>query len=513
MLFFFLICTSSTFSGELFSSLYLDYYRYTDLQGISEADTLGFHTYSGNTRNFKNNNHPWSEHMDQRNAIDLTDNSKIEISPVTTELSWNSFNLKRGTSDGLQWQGKGLNSYFSAGLAYDSTTFSVSLLPEFAYAENREYDLYKGEDDYSYFYSGIDYPTRMGDDPYTQYSPGQSEVRANYGIFTLAVSHENMVWGPSIFNPLIMSAAGEGFYHTDLGIKKTRTKWGIFEARIVHGMLEESDFFNSDSDDDKTFFTGYMLAWKPNFNSFFTVGINRSLICDWEDINGSALTKIYSFAYVDQSLGSTDDKTDQRASLWFDWKYPDKGTNIYLEIFKEDHSQIYDSLLYYPEHTAGFSFGGQQIWPLSKVKGLSFNAEYSWMQLSNSYQLKNSSGATYYVHHYADHGYTHKGQLLGAPSGPGSDAQYVALSYFDTWGLIKLYGSRINYDKDYVFLYFEDQDRLNAELRTGFSSLVFLPLGMELNLDMSYQLVAGQAFAYETFDHGFSLTTGLTYRY
>ena len=116
----------------------------------------------------------------------------------------------------------------------------------------------------------------MGDDPYTQFSLGQSEIRANYGIFTAAVSHENMVWGPAVFNPLIMSAAAEGFYHTELGITKTKTKWGSFEARIINGgVLEESDFFNSDDDDDYTYFTGYMLAWQPSFSPFFTIGINE----------------------------------------------------------------------------------------------------------------------------------------------------------------------------------------------------------------------------------------------
>jgi hypothetical protein len=40
-LIFFLFCTVCIFSGELFDSLYLDYYRYTDLIGVSEPDTLG----------------------------------------------------------------------------------------------------------------------------------------------------------------------------------------------------------------------------------------------------------------------------------------------------------------------------------------------------------------------------------------------------------------------------------------------------------------------------------------
>ena len=208
-----------------------------------------------------------------------------------------------------------MNSYLSAGASFESPYVSVTLLPEFAYAENREYDIYKDDDDFSYLYSGIDYPTRMGDDPYTQFSMGQSEIRGNYGIFTAAVSHENMVWGPAVFNPLIMSAAGEGFYHTELGVKKTKTKWGTFEARIINGgVLEESDEYNSDSDDDYTYFTGYMLAWQPNFSPYFTIGINRTLICNWDDVNGTALMNLYNFAYVSESWGGTD-KTDQRVSL------------------------------------------------------------------------------------------------------------------------------------------------------------------------------------------------------
>ena len=86
MLFVFLFCASGIFSGELFSSLYLDYYRYTDLIGVSEADTLGFHTYSGNTREFSDKRHPWAEHIGQRRSIEITEDSQIDIEPATASF-------------------------------------------------------------------------------------------------------------------------------------------------------------------------------------------------------------------------------------------------------------------------------------------------------------------------------------------------------------------------------------------------------------------------------------------
>ena len=107
MLFIFICCAFRVYSGEIFSSLYLDYYRYTDLLGISEPDTLGFHTYSGNTRDYDDKRHPWAEHMGQSRSFKTGEKSQINIEPATAELSYNSFNLTRGTNDGLQWQGKG----------------------------------------------------------------------------------------------------------------------------------------------------------------------------------------------------------------------------------------------------------------------------------------------------------------------------------------------------------------------------------------------------------------------
>ena len=62
-------------------------------------------------------------------------------------------------------------------------------------------------------------------------------------------------------------------------------------------------------------------------------------------------------------------KTDQRVSFWLDWKIVQSGTAFYLELFKEDHNRQFTSFLMYPEHTLGFTFGGEQVLPVDKNRG------------------------------------------------------------------------------------------------------------------------------------------------
>src|SRR5690606_26643401 len=67
---------------------------------------------------------------------------------------------------------------------------------------------------------------------------------------------------------------------------------------------------------------------------------------------------------------------------------------------------------------------------------------------------------SFYTHARVRQGYTHQGQLLAAPIGPGSDAQYVGADYATPGWIAGAYYERVRYDND---VYYENF----ASLRTN----------------------------------------------
>lgn len=512
---FLLIVVSSLVSDEYINSYYADYARYLELADMAESPVMSYHSYSSYDWDYSAG--PWRDRQEKRVYDLFNDSLSLTVSDTTAFTSWNSDFARTAFNDGALWQGRYFNNNIKTGLELQSSYVSLNLLPEFTYSQNGSFDTVapamtsNQTDEYSYFYWGIDFPQRMGDDSFSSFSWGQSEVRTSYGPVTLGFSHENMKWGPAVYNPLIMSANAEGFHHIDFGLTKTETRAGTFEFRGVYGRLEESDHFNENSDDDYTLFSGYTFAWAPPWFPNFSLGLNRSLIVNWDDISSESLQKLYN--PIISSNAYAYDATDQRASIWMDWKLINSGVRFYLELFKEDHNRVFKKVLLYPEHTLGFTFGGEQAFPLTENRGILVDAEVTWLQVSRTYDLKYRDGGTYYIHGYVYHGYTNRGQLLGAPCGPGADAQNFAVTWFDRWGLAKFHASRINKNKDYVYsrdlsTYYQD-----VELSGGFSALYFLTQNISAGADFTYTYNYDRNYEYKTNQTNYYISADITYRY
>jgi len=502
------------FSDEYINSFQAEYFRYLELSGLSESPVISFHSFSA--YDWIDNDGPWRQQK-QKKTIDLYENVSLTLSDTTLFTSWNSNYARTALNDGLLWQGRGLNTEFKTGFELKSTYFEINFVPEITYSQNAAFDTVapaitsNQASPFSYFYAGIDYPQRMGDESFYHLSWGQSEIRANYGPLTIGFSHENMIWGPAVYNPLIMSANAGGFPHIDFGIKRTETRAGTFEFRGVYGRLQESDFFNENKDDDYTLFSGYTFAWIPPWFPFFSMGINRSLILNWEDLSSESVLKLYNLNISSNTYGY--DATDQRASIWMDWKLTGPGTRFYLELFKEDHNRDFTKVLLYPEHTLGFTFGGEQILSMGNARGFLIDAEISWLQVSRTYELKNRSGGTYYIHGIVYHGYSNEGQLLGAPCGPGADVQNLGISWFDNWGLIKLYASRINKNRDYVYSRDLGTWNQDVELSGGIKGEYFLGDHLAIGADLSYSYNFDRNYVYKENVSNIYLAGNLSYRY
>ena len=72
---------------------------------------------------------------------------------------------------------------------------------------------------------------------------GQSSIKLNFNKLSFGISNENIWWGPSIRNSIMMSNHARGFRHFTFNtIRPIKTKIGNFEWQFVTGRLEKSGF-------------------------------------------------------------------------------------------------------------------------------------------------------------------------------------------------------------------------------------------------------------------------------
>ena len=92
-------------------------------------------------------------------------------------------------------------------------------------------------------------PERFGEKSISKTLIGQSSIRLNFKGLSLGVSNENIWWGPSIRNSIMMSNHARGFKHITFNTTKPlKTKIGNFEWQVISGRLESSGYLPAGSD-------------------------------------------------------------------------------------------------------------------------------------------------------------------------------------------------------------------------------------------------------------------------
>ncbi|MBI9097225.1 MAG: hypothetical protein JEY91_02045 [Spirochaetaceae bacterium] len=480
-------------ANEFINSDYDNYYNYLELIEEVESSYLSFRAYSNNDwiQIKEGIDNPWSKRTAKNRRILSKTNWNLQLLDSELFLSYNS-TYADGYNDGAMWQGRGFNTRISGGVSFQSEYFSASFAPEFWIAENKNFNIVPSSisNPNGYYFSGIDYPQIFGNSLYYDFSFGQSDIRFNYKAFTVGLSTENFTIGPSEYNQLLMSCNASGFPHLDIGFNTINTKTGLWELRFFWGILNESDFFDEINSNDQTFITGFSFSYSFPFLKNLTLGGNRVIQTPFELVDGWSLLTVIDF--TDKGFGTYFgfgtsygyDNLDQKLSLTADWKFPVVGFNIYFEYFREDYTKI-RNLALIPEHTMGYVIGAKKSIPISTKRGFLITAEMVGMQQSRDYELYLGIGGTYYTHHINTHGYTHKGQILGTPVGPGGDGQFLTIDYYDSWGRVGLFGTRIRNNMDYVYktAYYDSgfnprtdsyRDIIDVEIKAGFDCVVFV---------------------------------------
>lgn len=447
--------------------------------------------------------HVWQERYALASALVHSGPRLTPILPVV-DFVYNS-TYPRSENDGALWASRGLSAQVSGGAALNWGPVTATIFPTIYHTQNKDFDLapvpFSDRTKYAYPWSSdIDFPQRFGGNAITEFDWGQSGVRLDAGAFTAGLTTENMWWGPAFMNPIIMSNTGPGFPHIDVGTgHPVSTPIGPLETRIIWGQLRESDYFDSDPQNQRRFFNGVTLALNPRFLPGLTIGVTRILYQTWPTtgIGTGEIFDIFSRFFARGDLDTlpdgrvVNDPTDQILSLVFRWIMPESNFEAYVEWSRNDFNADLRDLALEPDHSRNYSIGFQKAF--STESGTTrLRAEFTTLGRAATFQTRLLG--TIYLHNIATQGYTHRGQLIGAGIGPGSQSQYVGVDRYTTSGRWGVYLQRVRFNDDYFFDNFPNRLNHDVEFTLGTSMLRFLGdvdlgVAVELSRRLNWQYV------------------------
>lgn len=369
--------------------------------------------------------------------------------PVRLESTFNS-NYPSGQNDGLLWAGRGVSAFATVGVAGRAGPLSFALAPEFAWSQNRAFELVPNGQSGDlrfmnpWYGDGIDYPQRFGADPVSAWAPGQSYLRLDLWNVALGVSSENLWFGPGMRNAIAMSSAAAGFPHVFLGTSHPADIWiGTVEAKVLWGRLERSSYV---PDATHPLLTALVVDYTPRWLPRLSVGLARVQLQVWNDLRfrdwfpfvQSFEKKNLTSWYNDPTGNNAND--NQLASVFGRWTFPESALEVYAEWAREDHENSWEMFIREPDHSQAYLLGLHKVFRTGG-RWVRFNAEVTHLQ--ELFPASNPRGNPVYYTHGNDLSYTNRGQLLGAWIGPGADSQTIAVDVFDGHGRIGGYLERV----------------------------------------------------------------------
>jgi hypothetical protein len=500
------------YAQEVLQSYNEKYYDYLALRGYIERPYLNYRTLSDSVWDYAGGKDDSQAEIYRDGKRDINGTAAYRIYGPELFMSYNT-KTPYGQNDGILWQGKGLNSYVSAGGRLEAYGFEATFFPLIAFSQNKAFDLIPPNSAYSlwkegsrYGYYGIAYvdaPQRFGDDSFYEFSWGDSEIRYSWKTLTIGFGTQNIWLGPAKINPILLSNNAPPYPKLDVGLRKQPvtvfdTYIGDFEGRVFWGRLTESDFFDDDSSNDHNLLTGFSVSYSPAFIEGFTVGLNSIMLSKWNDADGEEFFMLLWPAFF-SSGAPGDDERDQRASLSFDYMFPDVGLELYLEWARNDFSGL-TQYLRYPFHTQAYTFGARKSFSFFDFIRGEILLELTNLESSRDYELIPWS-TTFYAHRSSDagiaQGHTNRGQWLGAGLGTGGNSQYFSASFFYEKGCFTVFLQRQNIDNDYVW--FMDHGasisakRLNED---KFKTLVSIGANNYINIRKYTGLFSGITYSY-----------------
>jgi hypothetical protein len=410
--------------------------------------------------------------------------------PVTLRTQYNS-EYAFGINDGAMIPNRGFQHLLSMGVYFQEGKFSIQIQPELLLAQNKDYLGFPIEHEstilfYYEYMNRIDMPERFGEGSYNRLLPGQSSIRFNPGGFSFGLSTENLWWGPSKRNSLILGNNAPGFLHfTANTLRPFKTGIGHFEGQFIAGLLNRSGFLPPHPDysvqgnpalipkrqNGDRYLSGIILSYKPKWIPGLFLGYSATNNLYQEDMDrfGDYVPIFNGQKGLNDVFNPIRDKRQQFSSGFFRWISTEGHFEFYGEYGTNGNSIKSGDFLITPEKNRGFTFGFSNLVPLAKERQfLQISAEMTQTGQTLRESIRNLD--TWYIHNQVRDGYTHNGQVLGVGYGPASNVNWVELGWVKDFSRIAFHFERVVYNNDfYYFRYEASKDWRNKYLDLVYS--------------------------------------------
>lgn len=402
----------------------------------------------------------------------------VQLLPVNSQHQYTT-TFPYGWNDGAMIPNVGYQTFFSAGLYAEYKFLSVQLRPELVFAENSDYMGFSSSNSEpwrSWYWYGnfIDMPERFGSGSYAKAYLGQSSVRLNYRAWSLGLSTENLWWGPGMRNSLLMTNTAPGFAHITLNTRRPiRTPIGSFEGQIATGRLEPSgydprnfdnerpfDNFYRPKPDDWRYFQGFTLSYQPKWLPGLSMGVSRSYIINSNEM-GTGFSAYFPMLGAFSKSSSVNPETgqveadvlpnDEYLSFFARWVIPDAKAEVYAEWGRDDAQWDFRDLMVQTEHTRAYTVGFRKLVDLNNTQKDLLQLQLEVTHLENPKTAGLRTAQAWYTHDRVPHGYTNRGQLLGAGIGPGSNVQTFGISWLRGLKQLGIQAERLVHNNDLFY--------------------------------------------------------------
>ena len=334
-------------------------------------------------------------------------------------------------ADGSMYPTKGWQGFYSAGIEARFKNVLVRLKPEYTWAFNQSFPTFPSDHyniiwKYHYIWlNSIDAPERFDGAPLKKLFAGQSRIQYAYKGMALGLSTENLWWGPGRFNSLVMTNNAPGFLHyTFHSDKPFKSPIGTWEWQFVlGGKLRNSstlpeqrnrtyngEFLYSPKDStSKRIFSGGIITWQPKWLPGLFIGTDGASI---KYKGGAGSTANMGSIFARYLL------PEEKAEMYFQYGRSDK--------FASAWNLLQDTI------PRGYLAGVRKMFSLNKKSSkkpsyLQLGIEITQLQTPNLSLILQAK--SWYTNNAIRQGFTHEGQVLGAPIGPGSNSQRLELSW------------------------------------------------------------------------------------
>jgi hypothetical protein len=393
----------------------------------------------------------------------LKGNGKIKILPIDYNIEFNSRH-PYNRNNGSMVPNRGYQHILSAGIFAEVGPLSIQLKPEYLYSENKDFEGF-GEGPNGHYsaiwakryhlWNSIDMPERFGEKSISKTLIGQSSIRLNFKGLSLGLSNENIWWGPSVRNSIMMSNHARGFKHITFNTTKPlKTKIGNFEWQVITGRLEASGFDPPNTDmehagtklfvpkiaqyqsqiPDWRYLQGYSITYSPKLVPGLSIGFIRwvqmysRLVRGkywWMEGEPTWFPAFSNLFRKNDKYENYEAQTNQAAGLFLRWLWKDSKAEIYVDYHHNDSKQNIRDLLLDSDHSRAATVGLQKIF---KISNDNFLFSWEWTQMEQTASRLLRSAGSWYRHGWTYDGYTNEGEVLGAGIGPGSNSHYFALN-------------------------------------------------------------------------------------